>query len=318
MSDQTMPTNIDIEFKNFWDFIKDRDVNDIKEAVMQNLRHFKATNGQIYANSINFLNEHKLWGTYYPDVNDFQLAENRADALVNHMEDFQWIYDNLSDMRSKRILVNILTYWLMSDPIKIGQIYEQTFDQYFDLDIVKCDTNEVFVDIGGYIGDTLVNYTKVFGKHCYKRIYTYEIVAKNIELIEENIKLFDLDNVVIREKGASDRNGTMYLSSNIVSSISKLSDSGTYAIPIVKVDDDISEDITFIKMDIEGAEEEALLGCIEKIKKNHPKLALSVYHNHKDLWKLPRIIHEADPTYRFYLRYYGGSILPTEYLIYAI
>ena len=45
------------------------------------------------ANSINFLNEHKLWGTYYPDVNDFQLAENRADALVNHMEDFQWIYE---------------------------------------------------------------------------------------------------------------------------------------------------------------------------------------------------------------------------------
>jgi len=110
----------------------------------------------------------------------------------------------------------------------------------------------------------------------------------------------------------------MFLSSNVLSSISQLSENGAFDVPIVKIDDDIGEDVTFIKMDIEGGEEEALLGCIGKIKENHPKLALSVYHNHKDLWKLPRIIYEADPSYHFYLRYYGSAILPTEYIIYAI
>lgn len=313
-----IPNQIDIDFERFMQFIKERDVSQIKEAVKQNLRHFSATNNQLYNRSIAYFNQYKLWGTYYPEKEDYELADNRAHALVEHREDFEWLYKILKDCRSKRILVNILYYWLMSDPKKIEQIYDRTFIQYFDFDIVKCNEDEVFVDIGGYIGDTLVNYSKAFGNSCYKRIYCYEIVPVNIEHIEKNVQLFNLDNVIIRKKGASNRNGTMYLSSNVLSSISQLSESGTFAVPIVKIDDDIEENITFIKMDIEGGEEEALLGCIEKIKKNHPKLALSVYHNHKDIWRLPRIIYEADPSYNFYMRYYGSSVLPTEYILYAV
>ncbi len=313
-----IPDQIDMDFERFIQFIKERDLTQIKEAVKQNLRYFSTTNNQLYNGSINYFNEHKLWGTYYPEKDDYELADNRAHALVEHREDFEWFYKILKDHRSKRILVNILYYWLMSDPKKIGQIHDRTFEQYFDLDIVKCDENEVFVDIGGYIGDTVLSYSRVFGKNCYKSIYCYEIVPANIEYIEENVRRFGLDNVMIRKKGAGSKNGTMYFESNVLSSVSRLSENGAFAVPIVKIDDDIEEEVTFIKMDIEGGEEEALLGCIEKIRKSHPKLALSVYHNHKDIWKLPRIIYNADPTYQFYLRYYGSSVLPAEYVIYAV
>ncbi len=318
LSKESGPNQIDTDFERLLNFIKGKDVAQIKEAVMRNLRHFKATNSQLYNNSMDYYNQYKLWGAYRPEEKEFEMADNRAHALVDHLEDFEWLYQNLKDYRSKRILVNILYYWLMSDPKKIGQIKDGTFYQYFDPDLVQCSEEEVFVDIGGYIGDTLINYSKAFGKNCYKRMYCYEIVPANIEYIEKNVELFQLDNVIIRKKGASSRNGTMFLSSNVLSSISQLSEAGSFDVPIVKIDDDIEEDVTFIKMDIEGGEEEALLGCIEKIKENHPKLALSVYHNHKDLWKLPRIIYEADPSYHFYLRYYGSAILPTEYIIYAI
>ncbi len=313
-----IPNQIDIEFERFMQFIKERDITQIIEVIKQNLRNFSVTKNQQYNSSMNFVNEYKLWGTYYPEKGDYELAYNRAHALVEHIEDFEWLYKILKDYRSKRILVNILYYWLMSNPQKIEQICDKTFNQYFDLDIVKCSENEVFVDIGGYIGDTLINYSKTFGNNCYKRIYSYEIVPVNIEYIEKNIELFHLDNVVIRKKGASDRAGTMYLSSDVLSSVSQLSETGTIAVPIVKIDDDIEENVTFIKMDIEGGEEEALLGCLDKIKKNHPKLALSVYHNHKDIWKLPRIIYDADPSYNFYIRYYGLPLFPTEYILYAV
>ncbi|MBN7772621.1 FkbM family methyltransferase [Clostridium aminobutyricum] len=312
------PNQLDMDFERLMQFIKERDVSQITEAVKRNLKYFSTTNNRQYNNTIRFINQYKLWGTYYPEKEDYELADNRAHALVEHREDFEWLYKILKDYRSKRILVNILSYWLMSEPKKIEQICDKTFNQYFDLDIVKCNKNEVFVDIGGYIGDSLVYYHKSFGRNCYKKMYCYEIVSANIEYIEKNIELFHLDNVIIRKKGASDRNGTMYLSSDALSSVSQLSESGAIAIPIVKVDDDIEEDVTFIKMDIEGGEEEALLGCLEKIKKNHPKLALSVYHNHKDLWKLARIIYEADPSYNFYIRYYGLPVFPTEYILYAV
>ena len=317
-SSPEIPNQIDVEFESLMEFMEGKDVSQMAEAIKRNLKYFSTTNNRVYNNTVNFINEHKLWGTYYPEQEDYELAENRAHAFVEHREDFKWLYQILNDYRSKRILVNILYYWLMSDPKRIDQIYDQTFSQYFDLDIVKCSKDEVFVDVGGFIGDTLVSYIKTFGNDCYKKLYCYEIAPANIEYIEKNIELFHIDHVEIKEKGASDRNGTMYLSSNELSSINQLSESGEMTVPIVKIDDDIEEDVTFIKMDIEGGEEKALLGCLEKIKKNHPKLALSVYHNHKDLWKLTRMIYEADPSYHFYLRYYGSPVFPTEYILYAI
>ena len=71
-------------------------------------------------------------------------------------------------------------------------------------------------------------------------------------------------------------------------------------------------------MDIEGGEEKALIGCQNHIKNEHPKLLISVYHNHEDLWKLPKIINDFYPNYNFYLRNHGNNIFPTETVLFAI
>ncbi|MNV50149.1 hypothetical protein D3C71_1421400 [compost metagenome] len=238
--------------------------------------------------------------------------------MVEDRENIEWLYSRLGDYRSKRILFNVVYYWLMLDHKRIGQMHETIYPQYFDLDLVKCDENEVFVDIGGYIGDTVVSYITMYGKECYDKIYSYEIVPANIDYIEKNIEIFKLDNVIIRKKGASDKSDSLFLEKDEVSSISQLSKSGDINVETVTVDEDIEGKVTFIKMDIEGGEEKALLGCSKKIAEYHPKLALSAYHNNTHLWKLAKIIDDIDPTYKFYFRYYGGPMLPTEYVLYAI
>ena len=87
---------------------------------------------------------------------------------------------------------------------------------------------------------------------------------------------------------------------------------------MVTLDEDIGEAITIIKADIEGFEQEAIKGAINHIKNDHPKLLISVYHKNEDLWKIPKMIKEIDSTYKFYLRYHGGSIYPTEITLIAI
>ena len=84
------------------------------------------------------------------------------------------------------------------------------------------------------------------------------------------------------------------------------------------LDADIAEPITLIKADIEGGEQKALLGAKQHIIDERPKLLISVYHRNEDLWQIPRMIEEFCPDYRFYLRYQGSPIYPTEIILLAL
>lgn len=309
---------IDRDFSKLMDSIRGKSLDELNQVMRENLHKLKKEHRAHYDATIRYYNQYKLWGRIQPERGVYELLDNRAHAFFEHAEDFEWLYRRLCDNRSRRILCNILTYWLMSDWTKTDGIVDHTFPQYFDLDLVDCRPDEVFVDVGAYIGDTLADYLNVFGRDCYQRFYCYEILPSNLKRIQALVDKYGLKNIEIRAKGASDQTGELFTVDEGTSSVGQLAESGGVKVPVVAIDDDISEPVTFIKMDIEGAEETALKGCLKKIRQCHPKLALSAYHNHKDLWKLARMIYDADPTYRFYLRYYGGNLCPTEYLLYAV
>lgn len=97
---------------------------------------------------------------------------------------------------------------------------------------------------------------------------------------------------------------------------SVISDDGDMVINVDCIDHVIKEQVTFIKMDIEGAEYEALLGARKTILKYKPKLAICVYHKAEDIWKLPGLIHQFNPEYVFYFRHY--SFADNETVLYAL
>lgn len=309
---------IDAEFYNLINFIDSKTLDQMTDIIKNNFEYRYNNDIFNYINIQKYYNEHKLWGSLDIKNGDIEVIKNNAKALVEHKKDFEWLYNNLSDYRSKKILVAVLYYWLWLDYNKVTGITDSNFPQYFDLDIIKCDQNEIFVDIGAYVGDTAVSYCETYGFNCFSKIYCYEISDINISYIKKNINKFKIKNIEIVRKGASDKNSIMYLEEDKLSSVNMLNDSGKIKVNTVKIDDDIEGRVTFIKMDIEGGEEKALIGCSKKIKKYHPKLALSVYHNNDHLYKIAQMIRDIDKTYKFYLRYYGGKVLPTEYILYAI
>lgn len=309
---------IDEDFDNLVDYVKKRNYQEIFSDIKHNFEYYKATNNILFNNVCDFYNKHMLWGSINLDKNDFNLIENNTNSLINHIDDYKWFYDNLNDYRSKKILCSILYYWITLNDKKVQILKDDFYSQYFDLDLIKCDKSEVFVDIGSYTGDTIWEYIKNYSATNYKKIYCYEIVPTNIKYLKENIKRLNLKNVIIKEKGVSNQNIKMYINDDEVSSIIKLDEKGAIEIETVKIDKDIKGPITFIKMDIEGDELKALEGMKNKIRKYKPKLAICVYHNNDHLWKIPKLIYELNPHYKFYLRYYGGPILPTEYVLYAI
>lgn len=59
---------------------------------------------------------------------------------------------------------------------------------------------------------------------------------------------------------------------------------------------------SFIKMDIEGAELDALIGARHSIEKDLPVLAISAYHQPDHVWRIPLLIQSFSDQYRFFLR----------------
>lgn len=281
------------------------------------LLELKQSNPRRYEDTKNVYNCWKYWGLLDPENGQYELIENRIKMLKTHLDDFIWMFDHLQDYKSKKVLLNILMHWIMFDENNLKAIIDNTFLHYFDLDIIKCGGDEVFVDLGGYIGDTVMDYIYTYGKESYRSIYTYEITPKTFEILKENLK--DYDNIIYRTSGVSDKCGFMYLEDSAIdSSAYQLGEKGTIKVPTVTLDEDIKETVTFIKMDIEGAEQSALRGAAQHIKASHPKLAISVYHNNEDIWKIARMVSELDPTYKFYLRYSGGTLYPSEYVLLCV
>lgn len=80
---------------------------------------------------------------------------------------------------------------------------------------------------------------------------------------------------------------------------------GSLHIQVVALDDVLpSFNPTLIKLDIEGAEPAALRGAAGTIRRNQPKLAVSVYHEPDHLWKIPVLMRELLPTHPLALRYH--------------
>ncbi len=309
-------SQINIIDKNFYylmTLLSELEEKDIFEQIKNNFLHLPK---EIQISLEDYFKKFTYWGKLSIENNEYEEIEKRATSLSRHLDDFIWLYEHLKDYRSKKLLYAIINNWYQYDFHTLKECQENNYPDYFDLDIVFGDEKEVFVDLGAYIGDTTLDFIKSYNEK-YKKIYCYEITDESFKSLKENLKTYH--NLEFRKKAVGDENKIMYLQKNpIGNSANTVSDTGTTEIEVVTIDEDITEKITMIKMDIEGSEQSALRGCQSHIQKEHPKLLLSVYHNHEDIWKIPRMIEEFCPGYKFYLRYHGGNIFPTEVTLIAI
>lgn len=196
--------------------------------------------------------------------------------------------------------------------INFGElIYKDYERQYFDILVPEINKKESFVDCGCCDGES----SKLFAKWCnnhYSNIWAFEPDSSNYSICKEQL---NLDNCKLYNVGAFDKQTIVRFKGGFCAG-SKIIDEGENEIKTVKLDDVLkNEEITFIKMDIEGAELNALIGAEQIIRKQKPKLAICVYHKPEDIISIPKLILEYNPDYKFKLRHYG--IQGAETVLYA-
>lgn len=309
-----MKNQIDQKFFDLIDYINHTSKNELINKLKFILTEYKNKYEYIYNELIEYYKKYSFWGIIDELNNNYENLNNRINCLKEHIDDFVCLYNRLEDYTSKYVLWAILLNWLVLNINEIGNL-KSFYNQYFDLDLISTNENDVFVDCGAYIGDTLVNYINTYGRN-YKRYYAYEMNEDVLEALNNNISSNGIENIIVKNYGVGNINSTSYKEDN--ESASKITDKGTKIVKIVKLDDDLKDVPTYIKMDIEGYEEKALLGSSKLIKAYKPKLAISLYHGYDDLWKLPKLIDNLNANYKFYLRHYGGNLVPTEFILYCI
>ena len=229
--------------------------------------------------------------------------------IRNHFSDHEKVFELLADEKSKGIYCDIL----MARITKSDEYYQKGYDkskeyqQYFALDILPLPNPEgVFVDCGGYIGDTVEKFIKYYSKK-YKKIYIYEPDPQNAFQAKETLK--DFHNISIKKCGIGRKNGTAFFNSMGTSS-SSIQKKGA-EVKVVSLDADIEIPITFIKMDIEGEESNGIAGAEKHIRNERPVCAICLYHKIEDIWRLPLQVIKINSDYKLYLRHYTENYMET-------
>ena len=302
--------------RNFSELVQEIHSLSEKELYYRIRRDFDRVPAETRKSCQDFFNRFGYWGRLDPQQGIFEQIELKELALFEHIGEYAWLYERLEDYRSKKTLYSILSNWYRYDFTSTAQTKEYMYDDYFDLDVVSCTPEEVVVDLGAYTGDTVKSYIRNYGEDCYRRIYCYEITPDSFGKLQKN--LAGLRDIELRLKGVADMPGRLSLSPNEYASANRLLPDSEGEVEVTTLDLDIEEPVTLIKADIEGMEQRALAGARGHILNDHPKLLISVYHSNEDLWQIPQIIHEISRDYRFYLRYRGSPIYPTEISLLAV
>ena len=192
--------------------------------------------------------------------------------------------------------------------ISLGTILEKLMhDQYFDLPNMPISDEEVFVDLGCFDAMTDIELKKRIGEKL-KTVIAFEPDVKRIKVCKDNLEAAHI-NYKLVEKGGWSKETTLHFMNR--NGLLTMSDAGE-EVEVTSVDHVLAgEKVSFIKMDIEGAEYEALKGCQSTIQKWRPKLAISVYHKLTDIFEIPNLILSYCPEYKFYLRHYSPSLVET-------
>ena len=305
-----------MDFKSFSDISEYVREHTLDEMISYALRNSFYTHGYRYSSGklndqIDELN--KLTSGKYTIVLGDTIKEEVTDIKQN-LDRYGELHETLLvDDLSKKTLIELLAYRLTRNEKYIISAYCEKSQQYFDNSLVFFEKDCVYVDCGGFDGYTAAE----FMLNCpyYKKVYIYEPIEQYFDLCRKNLAHLEMSNIILRNAAVYSSNTTLTFSKNVAGN-SKLDASGKIMVNGVTLDNDISEQIDFIKMDIEGSEKEALLGAKRHINQEAPILAICIYHNPGDLWEIPFLIKELNKNYDLYLRHHTTGT--DETVIYAV
>lgn len=223
-------------------------------------------------------------------------------------------YDQLGDDFSREVFCNIFIGRVTGDKEIFAKVRTGNF--YYPPEIIALADGEILVELGSNNGDTLLDF--IARCPAFQKAYCFEPDSACLDVLHEISGKYK-NRIEIIPKIAWDKKCDLYFCNNggdMSSFVDEKIDANAEVLPASSIDMEIQDPVTFIKMDIEGAELQALHGAENHIRRFKPKLAISVYHKKNDLVEIPKYLRSIRSDYIFYLRHHGND--DTDTVLYAI
>lgn len=257
--------------------------------------------------------------TFYFQPAKLSLDAEDADFIKAHIHDFSVFYNSLEDDKSRKIVINLLNYRISKEQKwldAMAEYVDDESDQYFDEHILaQYDFFTGFVDGGAYTGDTLEAFVKHFPswKGTY---YCFEADGEICQELFDKVRKTESSQIQVFEYALWNKKERISFDRSIGGSGNCIGE-GQDQVQCMPIDLALDgRQVDFIKMDIEGAEHNALLGAERTIKKFLPIMAICVYHKPEDFYDIFMLIKSFSKEYRFYIRQYRYG--QTETVLYAV
>ena len=224
-------------------------------------------------------------------------------SILRNRESYETLYQSLIDDYSRKELISHLKFRLFIDfdalPEPIGLNFSHIKDKLAD-DIS-------FIDGGAFDGDSIQAFLNLAGDR-FSKIVAYEPDSRNFRKLTsfcQSLPPSESDRINIKNKGLWSQTGSLGFNETSTQG-SSFDPESINKVEVVSLDEDIQlESAAFIKLDVEGAEIEALHGAKKILQRGDAIFSIAVYHEPDDLWEIPRLIRQYNKNYKFGLRSHG-------------
>lgn len=243
-----------------------------------------------------------------------QNKEYKQLIAEKHKQKIDYVFSNLADDYSKNVFNAYMKLWLNGSYRESMDLC--TSEGYYPNGIINLSNEEVFVDCGAYLGDSICEFVRKTNGN-YRKIYAFEPDNISYEIAKKSITYGKVQNIEVTNIGIYSEKKILQFTTDDKYG-NRIVDKGGQKVPVDSIDNllyDRHHPITYIKMDIEGAEFAALNGAKNVILEDAPKLAISAYHRFSDIWEIPNYILSNFCGYKIFIR--NGGIF-SDYICYAV
>ncbi|MDD7429842.1 MAG: FkbM family methyltransferase [Oscillospiraceae bacterium] len=233
-----------------------------------------------------------------PDVPVYGGGLFDLDFCAENCDKLCRVYELLADDISRQTFADVINYKISGRIEYLNRCTmprEEIFRELIDLK--SCRT---YIDMGAYNGDTVLEFAELTGGS-YDKIYAVEPDSRNFRKLTKNTE--GLHNVELYN-GAAWSDNSMLTFSDKSGRQSAIDPFKTGKIKEIQgiTGDSLTEHADYIKMDVEGAEHEAILGARKSLE-NGAALTAALYHRNEDMFDIPLLVHEINPRLKLYVRH---------------